>query len=304
VTPHAPSPELIAVDWGTSRLRAYLLGPRGDVLGKVESEDGIGPLGGAGHADAFERMCGPWRAAHPATPVLMAGMVGSRNGWREAPYVAVPTSVAELAANTVEVALAGGGHARIAPGLLKRGPARSDVVRGEEMRALGAARPGAFSLLCLPGTHAKWLSVDHDRLSDFRTFVTGELYGLIVEQSFIGSLGRPGEDDPDAFEAGLAAADEPDGLTSVLFAARANVLDGRLAPEGVADYVSGCLIGTEVRHALASAPTREITLVAGGEHAWRYETAIRRAGALVTLVDTEAAFLAGMRRVAAGMARA
>jgi 2-dehydro-3-deoxygalactonokinase len=287
---------LIAVDWGTSRFRAVLLGPEGEILAEAESDDGIASLGGNGHAEVFARHCGSWRAAHPGVAVLLAGMVGSRNGWLEASYVACPASLPALASGLAEVPLPGGGGGAIVPGVLRR-EGRPDVMRGEEILAFGAAMPGERTVLCLPGTHSKWVSVEDGRITDFTTFVTGELYGLLVEKSFIGSLAVPGASAA-AFAAGLAAAAAPEGLLATLFTARAGVLAGALPAEGVRDYLSGLVIGRECIDGRAALATDEIVLIAAGDLAERYRAAASASGLRCRTLSSRDAFIAGALRIA------
>src|SRR5262245_14443295 len=131
-------PRLVAVDWGTSRFRAVLLGADGHVIAESEGEEGISRLSAGEHAAVFARHCGAWRSAHPGTPVLLAGMVGSRNGWVEAGYAELPAGIEDIARALAPVALPEGGTGFIVPGLIRRA-GRPDVMRGEEILAIGAA---------------------------------------------------------------------------------------------------------------------------------------------------------------------
>jgi 2-dehydro-3-deoxygalactonokinase len=288
------SPHLLAVDWGTSRLRAYLVDAAGAVLARAESEEGVAALGGKGHAEAFARVAGAWRAAHPDAPVWFAGMIGSRNGWREARYVRAPASLADLAAGALEVDLPGGGTGRIVPGVIVGEPGASDVMRGEETVAFGATGEG---LVCIPGTHAKWLVMKDGRLATFRSFVTGEMFGLLRDKSFIGSLGKPGEDAA-AFRRGLDASGEAASLLSTAFRARTGVLDGSLRAEGVADFLSGLLIGTEIRSARAAFGQEPLTLVAGPTLEPRYLAAFAHLKVEAQRRVQREALLAGLVRIA------
>src|SRR5579871_490038 len=176
------APALIAIDWGTSSFRAYRIARDGAILDSIETQDGVATIAPGGFADAFLRLVGAWLQADPATPVLASGMVGSRNGWREAPYVSCPADLADIVAHVV-VVTAGGTRVPIAPGLSyvdERG--QPDVMRGEEVEILGLAEAGD-ALIVLPGSHSKWARVESGRVLRFRTFVTGELFSAIRDHT-------------------------------------------------------------------------------------------------------------------------
>lgn len=291
---------LIAIDWGTTRFRAFLLAGDGTVLDTRTSEDGIAALGGRGFPDVFERECGAWLDRNPGLPSVFAGMIGSRNGWVEAPYVPLPADLTALAGRAAAVPLPRGGTGLIVPGLINEEPTRSDVMRGEETKILGAVGVRhRTEVLCLPGTHAKWAVVQDGRVTRFRTFVTGELFGLIKDHAFIASLGRPASaHDRDAFERGMTAALAAEGVLAAAFGARTNVLDGRIAPTGVADFLSGLLVRTELEAARALFQPARVTLVSTGDLEESYLAAARHARLPVRTVDATEAFLRGLLRFA------
>ena len=180
---------LIGIDWGTSAARAYRIGPDGGVLEARSATLGIQKLADRRFADALAELLGPWRD-DPA-PRLACGMIGSRQGWREAPYVGCPATVDALAAGIVVTA---GGELAIVPGVISRDSAgMPDVMRGEETQVVGAIDGDAASVLAvLPGTHSKWTRVEHGRLVDFQTYMTGELYSVLLEHSILGRLAERG----------------------------------------------------------------------------------------------------------------
>jgi 2-dehydro-3-deoxygalactonokinase len=295
----AMPPRLIAVDWGTTRFRAFLLNGDGEVLETRTSDDGIAALGGAGHAAVFERECGPWIERNPNVFTILGGMVGSRNGWVEAPYAPLPAGLQEVVTRAVPVALPTGGQGLVIPGLIGSDPMRSDVMRGEETKILGAVAPRSkVEVLCLPGTHAKWAVVENGRVTRFRTFVTGEMFGLLREHSFIASLAKGAAHDPAAFERGMEAAQSAEGLLGAAFMARTSVLDGRLAPSGVAAFLSGLLIRTELDTARSLFQPDRVTLVSTGDLAGSYTRAAAHARLKLKVVDATAAFLTGIVRFA------
>ena len=240
---------LIAIDWGTTRARAYRMDRNGRVLGERTEPLGIQQLGGLGFPDALSRLLGDWDG--DAVPRLACGMVGSRQGWREAPYVECPASLESLARGLVET-VAGG--LAIVPGLATRDAAGvPDVMRGEETQLLGALPADVpRTLAVLPGTHSKWARVERGVVLDFTTFMTGELYEALVAHTILGRLAAaPGEGAEAAFirgvERGLAAG----ALMHDAFGARTLALAGELRRAGVAVDLdpAGKGPGTGLKHA-------------------------------------------------------
>jgi len=218
------APDWIAVDWGTSNLRVWAMGSDGRVLAEASSDDGMGKLAQDGFEPALLQLVEPWLAKRP--PILACGMVGSRQGWCEAPYRAVPCTPVDksglITAPTTDPRLS----VRIAPGLKQASPA--DVMRGEETQIAGALHlmPGYDGVFCLPGTHSKWVHVSAGEVVSFQTFMTGEMFALLSEASVLrhGMLGGGWEDA--AFD--LAVSDalaRPEKFGARLFALRAEITD-------------------------------------------------------------------------------
>ena len=246
---------LIALDWGTSNLRASLLDAGGATLETRSAPGGVMAVQNRRFAEALLALCGDWITRFDC-PLIASGMVGSRQGWKEAPYLACPASQAEAAGqlSTVEVDAATGRHLHIAPGLQcldERG--QFDVMRGEETQIWGADLPDG-SCCVLPGTHSKWAWLGAaGSIRHFQTFMTGELYGLLTQHGILGRLMAFGNSRPDDFLAGVRLGLQGHAdLSHTIFAARTAGLMGRVAPEGLPDYLSGILIGGEI----ASACTR------------------------------------------------
>jgi 2-dehydro-3-deoxygalactonokinase len=256
---------MIAIDWGTSRLRLYLLGADGTVRERRGSDAGIASLGGAG----FDEALAPLLAGWPENlPLLMCGMIGSRQGILEAPYLACPADPASLARALVPVTIAGRA-AHIVPGLSCDPP---DVMRGEETLILGAGISGG--LACLPGSHSKWVRVQAGIVTGFRTYLTGELFAAVVHHTIVGRLMDSDDpaDWPDFFDHGVTAAREPRAaLTAQLFMVRAAGLLGRLPTRGLRPFASGLLIGHEI---LGEAPAGLVTLIGEGPLMARYARAL------------------------------
>ena len=283
---------LIAVDWGTSRFRAYRLDAEGKVIDRIGADDGMSTVPAGGFGAVLERHCGAWMAASPAVPVLMAGMVGSRNGWAEATYAPCPASPASLASALLQVSE----RVSIVPGVIARGEGGPDVMRGEETLIFGTGvRDG---LVCLPGTHSKWAKVEDGVITDFATFMTGESYALYRQHSLLGRLATEPEE-LEGFDDGLAAAKGEGGLLNRLFQARTRVLDGVMGGARVGPYLSGLLIGSEVEGAGQRYGSGQVvTLVADGVLAPRYVAALRATGASIEIMTPERAFIDGLSVIA------
>jgi 2-dehydro-3-deoxygalactonokinase len=231
---------VIAVDWGTSSFRAYRLDAQGNVLESRAAAVGILSVPGGKFPETLETQIRGWDEA----PIVMSGMVGSRQGWAEAPYVPCPAGFDQIAASLLEVGW-GRQRAWIVPGVVCRG-AVPDVMRGEEVQVLGAGQDGLF---CLPGTHSKWVEVKNGRIERFSTHMTGEVYAVLRQHSILGRMMEEGKPDTDAFAQGLKRSGEPGGLLHHLFGVRTRGLMGELGPAASPSYLSGILIGHEIRNA-------------------------------------------------------
>ncbi len=290
------APALLAIDWGTTRFRAYLLDSAGTVLEHVASDDGIMAVKPGGFPAVLVIRCGMWLARHPDLPVIMAGMVGSRNGWVEATYRQTPATARDLADAMLAVDIGNGRMARIVPGLSTRDATGApDVMRGEETLALGAGIENG--IVILPGTHSKWVQITNGDITGFASFMTGEFYATLLGHTILGKL-REEPDDPSGFDRGLAAAQRSGGLTHQAFAARTSVLLGDMSGHAVAPFLSGLLIGSEVDAGLGLAQTDgEIVLIAEGDIAAAYTRALAARGKRSCTLATEGCFTAGLARL-------
>lgn len=276
-----PDAKLIALDWGSTRLRAFLLGDGGEVLATRQSNAGAATVSGAdAYAGALAALVGDWRADHPALKLLACGMVGSQYGWREAPYVRCPADATALAGQMLKLDDA----LSIVPGLVDDA-AQPDVMRGEETQIVGALalHPELADEACLvlPGTHSKWARVRDGRVTGFATHMTGELFALLRQHSVLARL-MPADGAsptaPEAFLQGVDAAREEGGLAHQLFAVRTLGLFKQLAPEQLPDYLSGLLIGHEIASELRGAAPGRIALVGDPALCARYVQALKRFG--------------------------
>lgn len=282
-------PRLIALDWGTSSLRAYLLGEGGTVLAQRAKPWGIMRTPPRPFAKVFAAIAGGWRRRWPSLPALAAGMIGSAQGWCEAPYVPCPAGMQSLVAGLATVTESGRIQLHIVPGVVEDG-AIPDVMRGEETQIIGAMELDTSlrrrARLVLPGTHSKWVELRNQRIESFSTYMTGELFAVLRDHSILGRAG--GANPPvagwDAFERGLTVVLESGtgGGFSRLFSTRALVLRGRLRAEESLDYLSGLLIGEELRCATHGCNKRVPLAIVGED---RLCERYRRALALFGFAD-------------------
>lgn len=296
--PAMPKP-LIALDWGTTRARAFLIGEDGRVMDRRIADQGIQSVPAGGFPAAFEAIAGDFRRRRPDAAIVLAGMVGSRNGWVEAPYVACPASTEALADAGIAVTLEDGTRATVLPGLSWDDGA-FDVMRGEETLIVGLGLTDGIA--CLPGTHSKWAELRDDRITRFASFMTGEIYGLLRQHSILARLAEEpsGDDASIGIQRGFAAAARPAGLLNAAFAARTEVLAGRMNGGAVGPYLSALLVGQEIAgaQALFGRPTT-VHLVADGALAASYGAAFEAAGLPFRITPPEDAFIAGVKRLAA-----
>ncbi len=307
------TPALIALDWGTSSLRAWLVGADGTSIDHVAGPLGILNVPNGDFAAAFSATVGAWRAASPGLPAIASGMIGSRQGWREAPYVECPATLAAIAGGLAQVETGDGGRMAIVPGLTCVSDGVPDVMRGEETQIAGAlaAAPGS-RIIVLPGTHSKWAAVaDDGRVTGFTSFMTGEVFAVLCRHSILGRLMAGEAIDPGGFERGVAAAARagtPGALLHRIFAARTLGLFEREQPEALRGYLSGLLIGAEVVEGLSwrqAVAGDAVPLIVGDPSlAALYERALRQLGAGARIGPADAA-LAGLRQIArsAGLLR-
>ncbi|HEY0288686.1 MAG TPA: 2-dehydro-3-deoxygalactonokinase [Pseudomonas sp.] len=295
--------QLIALDWGTTSLRAYRLGERGRVLEQRALSAGImqlpstprliaGALCSDGFELAFDLACGDWLDARPDLPVIACGMVGSAQGWREAAYRETPADVSALSCALVTVRSVRGVDVHIIPGVLQRS-VLPNVMRGEETQVLGVLSmlddqiTEAPLLIGLPGSHSKWVRVVKGCIVHFDTFMTGEVYAALSAHTILGrTMQRSDVFDEVAFERGVAVALSPSGAAgplSTVFSCRTLGLIGELAGSAQPDYLSGLLIGHELvaLRALLQAsgkPLPAVILIGSDPLLVRYQRALHDCG--------------------------
>jgi len=283
----------IAVDWGTTNRRAYLIDAQGQCTDEFEDGKGVLSVG----KDGFPPAVAEIRQRLGDKPMLLAGMVGSNRGWSEAPYVRCPSGLQEIANGIVWVEKDAG----IVPGVAFVGGGRADVMRGEEVQVLGAVAVGlipADCTVCHPGTHNKWVNVKGGRIAGFRTVMTGELFNLLKQHSILSDLLSRDATPNAAFDAGVRHGLDQDDLQSELFAIRARVLLGEAEAGDAAPYASGLLIGSDVRIGLRDAGDAPMVIMARPELTRLYAAALQQAGREAVELDGERTFLAGIARLA------
>lgn len=281
---------LIAVDWGTSSLRAARLDSGGQVQEERSAPRGILTVPPGEFATVLGALCAGWMSAG-GTFLLISGMAGSKQGWIEAPYCACPAGPADLAAKVIE--LAPGGMPRIAlvPGLADEHGGVPDVMRGEEVQVFGAIGLSGMAdgLFVLPGTHNKWVRVQGGRILGFHTHMTGEFYALLSQHLILArTLDTAAELDEAAFVRGVHRAGQPGGLLHHAFGARTLALFERTDAAALASYLSGLLIGEELRHALQPAVERRVVLIGSPALTRRYALALRAHGVECRTLGAEA----------------
>ena len=295
--PLAHVPDWIALDWGTTHLRATAMGAAGP-LAQASSNDGMGTLKPDEFEPALLRLIGPWLAPNNTTPVIACGMVGSRQGWAEATYRVVPcTPVApdaltHVATNDPRVSV------HIAPGLRQNTPA--DVMRGEETQIAGALAlmPGFDGVMCLPGTHSKWVHVSAGEVVSFQTFMTGELFALLSTQSVLRHSIATDGFDPAAFDTGLSdALSRPERIAARLFTLRAEGLLTNASPIAARSRLSGLLIGIELAAAKPYWLGQPVTLIGAETLCGHYAHALQAQGLTPTTLSAADCTLAGLSKL-------
>jgi 2-dehydro-3-deoxygalactonokinase len=286
---------LIGVDWGTSNVRGFRYGAQGNVVETRQFGAGLKHVEAGTWATTFERHFGDWIKAAPAVPVLLSGMVGSRQGWCETPYIPCPAGFDELANQLHRIP---GTQFSIVPGLTVDADGIPDVMRGEETQLAGLDQSES-DVVCLPGTHTKWVQYDGGRISSFRTLMTGEMFDVLLNHSLLGRMASPGEFDEHAFLRGLECARGSARLLHDLFSVRTLRLFDRLPATSVAGYLSGLLIGHEMSNVIDSIPAGSTIIVVGSSDlTLRYAAAIQRWSRNVRFVAGETAAACGLWRIA------
>ncbi|MGH1411909.1 MAG: 2-dehydro-3-deoxygalactonokinase [Pelagimonas sp.] len=285
----------IAVDWGTSHLRVWTMDDAGNVLSRATSSKGMSQLTAANYEGALLDLIGQSLPATGPVPVLCCGMAGSRQGWREAPYATAPCEAPSLAQATRVPTQDARLDVYILPGIKQDKPA--DVMRGEETQIAGflAGEPEFDGVLCLPGTHNKWVHISAKEVVSFRTFMTGELFALIGGQSVLRhSLASEGWDNDAFLSAVSEGMSHPASLGSDLFALRAESLLHGLGADKARARLSGQLIGMELTAARPYWLGRDVAVLGEDGIASAYTSALDAQGAMPRAISAEDITLRGL----------
>ncbi len=298
---------LIALDWGTTSLRAYLMSDEGSILERRAGGPGIMKIGSGAFEPALSAFCGDWIAACPQARLVASGMIGSKQGWREAPYCPSPASRAHLAARLIHVPLAGARTLAIVPGVSHTDPATGvpDVMRGEETQIIGAIPEAGSHVAVLPGTHSKWARVDGGAISRFASYMTGEVYAALVQHTILGrSMAPDAPHDSAAFTRGVRyGLEAPGTLLSRMFSARTLGLFDQLDGTALPSYLSGLLIGSEIGGASTLYGfSKRVTVLGSADLSARYVEALALAG-IVADVGSEDCAALGIARICAPTTR-
>ncbi|CAI2932023.1 2-dehydro-3-deoxygalactonokinase [Aminobacter niigataensis] len=293
-------PTIAAVDWGTTRMRVWLLDGTGAVVDERRSDEGLLTAQHKGFASVLDRHLKDMGATD-GLPAIVCGMAGARQGWIEAPYVEVPSSLSDILGAAVSVPGAGR-DVRIVPGLAQRNPRTPDVMRGEETQLAGiAGLIGSGShFVCMPGTHSKWVIAEGGAISGFGTWATGEMFSVLAQHSILRhSIGdKPAKVTPDnqVFRDWCQEALLDADIGARLFGIRAAGLLSGLGQEDAAAALSGLLIGAEIASATKRFGRRgaPVILVVSGPLGALYAEALRLDDIDVTIADADEAVLAGL----------
>ena len=293
-------PAFVAVDWGTSSFRGWLMAADGHVIAETRGPEGMLHCAATGFAPVLIHHLAKLGAT-AALPVLICGMAGARQGWIEAPYLRTPARLDVLHDGAQRVDTSG--DVRILPGIAQADAAAHDVMRGEETQLLGVTEPDFTGLVCIPGTHSKWVRIESGSVVSFTTYMTGELFSILSEHSILKhAIDRETESHgaDAAFRDGLLRASSAGaGLTAALFSLRAAQLLGFQQRADGAARLSGLLIGTEIADARSRYGTQDpVRLIGAGRLGQLYAEALAQAGFSITSIDAERASQRGLSKAA------
>jgi len=291
--------EWVAVDWGTSNLRAWGMGGDGRPVLERSSSKGMGKLERQEFAGVLLELLND---VGPATgmPVLICGMAGARQGWLEAPYLETPADLRGLIHGAVRPAMPDGRFApAILPGVCQKAGG-DNVMRGEETQLLGLAmlKPGFNGMVCMPGTHSKWARLNGTRVEQFSTAMTGEIYEVlrthsVLRHSLTGDLEGPGRFD--GFLAGAEAGlEHPEKLLGRLFEVRAGALLSGRQPDWCGGFLSGLLIGTEIAANRGLIGQQTVPLIGSARLCELYASVLDMAGLESEIHDATTVTIAGL----------
>lgn len=290
---------LLALDWGTTSFRAYLFDSDRNLVGTKSSAAGI-MQDHSGFEQVYYQQIGDWLEEYREIPVIASGMITSKQGWVETPYLPCPTSLDDLSKNLTRHKTSKGDVIFFVSGVCQKTPT-PNIMRGEETQMAGLKSSSAMTAV-LPGTHSKWIRMESDTIRYFSTFMTGEIFAALTQHTILGRLLTDGSD-PEGFTAGVrdgfSGLEEAGGILSKLFGARAMPLLELMNPDSIRDYISGLLLGTEILEAVKSGFGSDVVPVICGsaELVDRYEKAMAICDISTSCGEDELAAL-GLMRIA------
>ncbi|WP_051078336.1 2-dehydro-3-deoxygalactonokinase [Leeia oryzae] len=297
---------LIGIDWGSTNARAFLYDQAGRVLEQRHAPIGVSRYPGESGVAAMTDWLGAWLSAHPALPMLLCGMAGSKSGWRETGYVPTPAAVERLVDGLLQFE-ALGRRVAIVPGVAHERPGDGfrDVMRGEETQIVGlpaaCMQAARLDLVMTPGTHNKWIHLQAGRMTALATYMTGEMFALLRQHSLLGPVIVDGPWDEACFLAGVdTALTHPDWLHQ-LFGVRARGVQGLMPAADLGQWLSGLLIGYEIQaalNALGSARPSLCGLIASAALCQRYASALAHVGIDSLPIDGDQAAASGLWQLA------
>ncbi|MBT6033045.1 MAG: 2-dehydro-3-deoxygalactonokinase [Kordiimonadaceae bacterium] len=298
---------LIGLDWGTTSLRAHLIGSDGMLLDTIQSQEGIMSPEGKDFVKTFERVVGPWLSKYPNLPVIASGMITSRNGWLETPYLPLPAGPSGFANaltcfninDTQKIYFVTGAS-------YKSDAGDPDIMRGEEVQILGCLQEnnGPKEIFLLPGTHSKWAIALSGTIESFMSFMTGEIYALLNNHSILGTLATPNKKPlSDGFLNGVKRRfGSNSSLLHQVFSARTLALFDQLPSDEISDFISGLLIGDEVKSAITEfniAASETVHIIGRGDLAEKYSMALDAVN-VSNKIASEHAAATGLYQIAKG----
>jgi 2-dehydro-3-deoxygalactonokinase len=288
----------IAADWGTSHMRAWAIDESGKVFAYSESIEGMKDLQQNEFEPALLRLIEKWIDDKRVTPVVACGMVGARQGWVETPYQKTPC--VPINKNQLTVATTKDTRIKVTlvPGVMQHEPA--DIMRGEETQIAGFLKfnPDFDGVVCLPGTHVKWVKVSKGMIKNLTTFMTGELFGVISLNTLLSHSIKGDGWHQKSFEKGLIKGFESPGLiTSELFSLRAESILNGLDSDSARARLSGLLLGVELHGAQNYWTRNKVTLIGSEILTKNYQSALELVGGECKLFNIETATLAGLSSV-------
>lgn len=277
----------VGVDWGSSSFRAYLFDDAHKMVDKVDLTAGIKTVANNNFEKVLLNAIGHW--LQPGDGILFSGMITSRNGWIETPYLECPVSLHRLGEKSTKKTISNDMTGLFIPGLCMRKPA--DVMRGEELQLYGALS-NEEQLVVLPGTHSKWAYIRAGVVEKFHTVITGELFELLINNSLVGGLATTSDFSARGFSDGVRSGYSGSSIVSQLFVARSGVLLDQLNPQDVYSYLSGLLIGNEIRESeTVFSDSLPILLVGADSLVAKYQSAFTQLGISAEVESRDAAAL-------------